>query len=59
MWIAFVSTTVETSTPENELLPGELSKKPLGLLWRVVCATTSVHHRKQGIKYLLCMVCAV
>ena len=24
MWIAFVSTTVETSQPENELLPGEI-----------------------------------
>lgn len=25
MWIAFVSTTVETSQPENELLPGWVS----------------------------------
>ena len=24
MWIAFVSTTVETGSPENELLPGQL-----------------------------------
>ena len=24
MWIAFVSTTVETSQPENELLPGQM-----------------------------------
>lgn len=23
MWIAFVSTTVETSNPESELLPGQ------------------------------------
>ena len=25
MWIAFVSTTVETSQPENELLPGQIT----------------------------------
>ena len=27
-WLAFVSTTVETSTPEAELAPGKLSQHP-------------------------------